>query len=136
MITFDQNTKVLIVGLGVIGGGYAKALSKRGCHVKCITLDQKDIDYAKDLGIIEYGTTELGPHWGNLKSLPGSPFAAAQNPRFSSRNFASYHRWESGFLREVPAGRAPPEARVNGFSYIPLFCLFYRLNDQTALYRL
>ena len=61
MITFDQNTKVLIVGLGVIGGGYAKALSKRGCHVKCITLDQKDIDYAKDLGIIEFGTTELDP---------------------------------------------------------------------------
>ena len=42
----DQNTKILIVGLGVIGGGYAKALSKKGYKVKCITRKQSDIDYA------------------------------------------------------------------------------------------
>ena len=59
MLNFDENTKILIIGLGVIGGGYAKALKKRGCTVKCITLDQKDIDYAMELGIIDYGTTEL-----------------------------------------------------------------------------
>ena len=42
----DKNTKILIVGLGVIGGGYAKALSKKGYRVKCITRKQSDIDYA------------------------------------------------------------------------------------------
>ncbi|MBQ8207782.1 MAG: prephenate dehydrogenase/arogenate dehydrogenase family protein, partial [Clostridia bacterium] len=35
-----------MVGLGVIGGGYAKALSKKGYKVKCITRKQSDIDYA------------------------------------------------------------------------------------------
>ena len=42
----DKDTKILIVGLGVIGGGYAKALSKKGYKVKCITRKQSDIDYA------------------------------------------------------------------------------------------
>ena len=61
MIKFDKDTRVLIVGLGLIGGSYAMALSKRGCHVSAITLDQKDIDYAKERGLIEYGTTALEP---------------------------------------------------------------------------
>ncbi len=42
----NKETKILIVGLGVIGGGYAKALSKKGYKVKCITRKQSDIDYA------------------------------------------------------------------------------------------
>ena len=42
----NNDTKILIVGLGVIGGGYAKALSKKGYKVKCITRKQSDIDYA------------------------------------------------------------------------------------------
>lgn len=42
----NKDTKILIVGLGVIGGGYAKALSKKGYKVKCITQKQSDIDYA------------------------------------------------------------------------------------------
>jgi prephenate dehydrogenase len=45
-VILDKNTKILIVGLGVIGGGYAKALSKKGYRVKCITRKQSDIDYA------------------------------------------------------------------------------------------
>lgn len=51
------NTKFLIVGLGVIGGSYAMALSEKGYSVSSITLDQKDVDYAKQKKIIEYGTT-------------------------------------------------------------------------------
>ena len=42
----DNKSKILIVGLGLIGGSYAKALSKHGYQVKAITRDQKDIDYA------------------------------------------------------------------------------------------
>ena len=41
------NTNILIVGLGVIGGGYAKALTRRGYHIRCITKNEKDIEYAK-----------------------------------------------------------------------------------------
>ncbi len=59
MNPLSKDTRILIVGLGVIGGSYAKALSKKGYRVRCITKDQKDIDYAKSLGIIEEGSTEV-----------------------------------------------------------------------------
>ena len=55
----DKNSKILIVGLGLIGGSYAMALSKKGYSVSCITKEQKDIDYALECGMISYGTTEL-----------------------------------------------------------------------------
>ena len=57
----DNKSKILIVGLGLIGGSYAKALSKHGYQVKAITRDQKDIDYAVQSGIIADGTTEVNP---------------------------------------------------------------------------
>lgn len=60
-MTLDKNQNILIVGLGVIGGGYARALSKKGYRVRCITKEQKDIDYAMERGMILYGTTEVEP---------------------------------------------------------------------------
>lgn len=56
-----QDTGILIVGLGVIGGGYARALSKQGYRVRCITKNQADIDYALERNMIELGTTEVDP---------------------------------------------------------------------------
>ena len=55
----DKDTKILIVGLGVIGGSYAAALTKKGYSVRCITKDKADIDYAISRGLITEGTTEL-----------------------------------------------------------------------------
>lgn len=55
----DKNTKILIVGLGLIGGSYAKALTKKGYKVKAITRSASSIDYAMKNGLIEYGTTEV-----------------------------------------------------------------------------
>ena len=55
----NKDTKILIVGLGVIGGSYAAALTAAGYHVSCITREQKDIDYAIRHGMIEHGTTEV-----------------------------------------------------------------------------
>lgn len=55
----DISKKVLIVGLGLLGGSYAKALKKFGFHISAITLDRDSIDYALDKGIIDQGTTEL-----------------------------------------------------------------------------
>lgn len=57
----NKETKILIVGLGVIGGGYAEALSEQGFNVSCITKEQKDIDYAIERGMIKFGTTEVDP---------------------------------------------------------------------------
>ena len=58
MIKLTKDTNILIVGLGVIGGGYAKALSKQGFRVCCITKDQDDIEYALKKGMIAEGVTE------------------------------------------------------------------------------
>ncbi len=58
-MTFDKQTKILIIGLGVIGGGYAAALKNAGHTVWAITKDEKDIKYALDKGIIDFGTTEI-----------------------------------------------------------------------------
>ena len=55
----DKNTKILIVGLGVIGGSYAAALTEKDYNVSCITKNQADIDYAIEKKMIKYGTCEL-----------------------------------------------------------------------------
>ena len=55
----EKSTNILVVGLGVIGGGYAIALSENGYKVNCITKEQKDINYALERGMIAYGTTEV-----------------------------------------------------------------------------
>ncbi len=57
----NHQTNILIVGLGVIGGGYAKALTKKGYTVRCITKHQPDIEYALSRGMIAEGTTEVEP---------------------------------------------------------------------------
>lgn len=60
MTQLTKDTKILIVGLGVIGGGYAKALTFGGYkHVRCITKNPADIDYAIAHGMIEFGTHEV-----------------------------------------------------------------------------
>lgn len=59
MKSLTKDTQILIVGLGVIGGSYARALSRKGYRVRCITKEQKDIDYALSLGMIEEGSTDV-----------------------------------------------------------------------------
>lgn len=56
-----KETNILIVGLGVIGGSYAKALSDNGYKVSCITKDPFDIEYGIKNQMISYGTTEVEP---------------------------------------------------------------------------
>ena len=55
----DKNTEILIIGLGVMGGSYAAALTREGYKVSCITKEERDVEYALKRGIISYGTTEL-----------------------------------------------------------------------------
>ena len=55
----DTRKKILIVGLGLIGGSYAKALRKLGFRISAITLNREDIDYAIENGIIDEGFTEV-----------------------------------------------------------------------------
>ena len=60
-MTLDRKTSILIVGLGLLGGSYAKALSKKGFRVDAITLDRDSIDYALAEGMIAVGSTEVEP---------------------------------------------------------------------------
>ena len=55
----DVSKKILIVGLGLLGGSYAKALRRYGFHISAITLEQDSIDYALREEIIDEGSTEL-----------------------------------------------------------------------------
>ena len=63
MISKDQ--KILIVGLGLIGGSYAEGLTNAGYHVEAITRSQKSIDYALKKGIIKDGTINVSEEYVN-----------------------------------------------------------------------
>lgn len=56
-----NKTKVLIVGLGLMGGAYAMALKKKGYNVKAITRSRSSIDYAIENEIIDDGTDKTDP---------------------------------------------------------------------------
>lgn len=58
---FNKDTRVLIVGLGLIGGSYARALTKKGYRVTAITRSQSSIDYALREHIIAAGSTAVDP---------------------------------------------------------------------------
>ena len=55
----DTNKRFLIVGLGLLGGSYARALKRFGFKVNAITKEQSSIDYALQEGIIDEGSTEV-----------------------------------------------------------------------------
>ena len=55
----DVSKKILIVGLGLLGGSYAKVLKRFGFHISAITLGQSSIDYAIKENIIDEGSVEL-----------------------------------------------------------------------------
>lgn len=58
-----MKTKVLIVGLGLIGGSYAYKLKDVGYEVGAITLNQDDIDYALKNNIIDHGQVEVSKEY-------------------------------------------------------------------------
>lgn len=55
----DIGKKILIVGLGLLGGSYARVLKRFGFHISAITLEQSSIDYALKENIIDEGSTNL-----------------------------------------------------------------------------
>ncbi len=57
----ELNKKILIVGLGLIGGSYAQALTKKGYYVTAITRSQSSIDYALEKGMIARGAARVAP---------------------------------------------------------------------------
>ena len=58
-----NDVKFLIVGLGLIGGSYAQALTDLGYEVGAITRSKETIEYAKEHGLIAHGTTEVSKEY-------------------------------------------------------------------------
>lgn len=56
-MVLTKDIKILIVGLGLIGGSYAMGLSKQGYYVAAIDLDPDTIEYALNNRLIMEGTT-------------------------------------------------------------------------------
>lgn len=62
-MNFDKDTKILIVGLGLIGGSYAQGLSEAGFEVGAIDRKQTSIDFALEHGFIKHGRTGTDPDY-------------------------------------------------------------------------
>lgn len=58
-MTVNKNTKFLIIGLGLLGGSYARGLTGKGYYVEAITKNQKDVEYALDHDIVKKATTDV-----------------------------------------------------------------------------
>ncbi len=56
-----SNSHIVIVGLGLMGGSYAKALTRLGYHVSAIDLDPDSVAYALGQGLIEKGAVLPNP---------------------------------------------------------------------------
>ncbi len=55
-MTLDKSKKILIVGLGLLGGSYAQSLTRQGYYVTAITRKQSTIDYAVEHNLITKGS--------------------------------------------------------------------------------
>ncbi|MEE0946663.1 MAG: NAD(P)-binding domain-containing protein [Acutalibacteraceae bacterium] len=53
----NKDMNILIVGLGLLGGSYAKALTDKGYNVSAITKLQDSVDFAVENSMIAKGTT-------------------------------------------------------------------------------
>ena len=53
----DTSKRILIVGLGLLGGSYARVLKRFGFSISAITLEESAVEYALREGIIDKGAT-------------------------------------------------------------------------------
>lgn len=58
-MTINKNTRFLIVGLGLLGGSYARGLTGKGYYVEAITKEEKDVAYALEHKMVQRATTEI-----------------------------------------------------------------------------
>ena len=61
----NKNKKILIVGLGLLGGSFASALSDAGYHVSALDLNEDSINYAIQNNIIKDGSTKVSEEYVN-----------------------------------------------------------------------
>ena len=59
----SKDKKILIAGLGLMGGSYAEALTAHGFEVGAVARRQETIAYALERGIIKHGTSTIDPEY-------------------------------------------------------------------------
>ncbi len=52
---------ILIVGLGLMGGSYARALRRLGFHIVAMDTNEDSIQYAMEQGLVDQGYTQVEP---------------------------------------------------------------------------
>jgi len=57
-ILIDKTEKILIVGLGLLGGSYADALTKGGYEVGAVDIDRSAVDYALSNKMLAHGCVD------------------------------------------------------------------------------
>ena len=67
----NKNTRILIVGLGLMGGSYAQALTDRGFEVGALARREASINYALEHGLIRHGRCSAAANSCTLE-MPGS----------------------------------------------------------------
>lgn len=60
-MTISNENTVVIVGLGMLGASYAKALKKKGFYIIAIDINEDNISYALSEGFIDEGYTSPEP---------------------------------------------------------------------------
>ncbi len=58
-MTINKNSRFLIVGLGLLGGSYARGLTEKGYYVEAITKEQADCDFALQHEIVKKCSCEV-----------------------------------------------------------------------------
>ena len=61
--TLDTSWKIGIVGLGLMGGSYARALSEQGYEVGALDLREEAVRFALEKGWIAHGRSEPDAEW-------------------------------------------------------------------------
>ena len=108
----NRNTNILIVGLGLLGGSYARALSKKGYRVDAITLDRESIDYALAEGMIAVGATEVDP---SLVSNADLVIFALYPNIFINWIRENQHLFKSGaIITDVTGVKSPVVSEIQG----------------------
>lgn len=65
-MTLTKDKKILIVGLGLIGGSYAQALSRKGYELGGMDVDKNAIDYAIQHGYIKHGESTVNEEYVSM----------------------------------------------------------------------
>ncbi len=89
--------KILIVGLGMMGGSYAKALSNNGYEVYAIDCNQESIDWAVENKLIKAGYVMPHPENGSCGDLCACVCDEAQL-MVKSANIIIFALYPTGFL--------------------------------------